>query len=291
MSGTKAKSILKNMRVTEVSLVDEGDNPGADVVVIKRRGSDAVAAFEAFAETVAKLNDLASGEEGEVGAAVAADILKGMNMNIEELNAKLGQIEETVEAVTKAKDDAEAEVAKLKAEVEAKDAEIEKLKVSKGDADAEDDVLKSLPESIRKRLEDAEASAARATEAITKANEQREIDSCIEKARTFGFAEPTALGEAMFRVTKGRSTEADATLIEEAFAKANAALKGSKLFEPIGKSLGGDANDPETKLRQAALDIQKAKPALSYEAAYAEAMNANPTLYDEIAKTRRASAN
>jgi chromosome segregation ATPase len=287
----KPKSVLKNMKVTEVSLVDEGDNPGADVVVIKRRLGDPVEAFEAFAESVAKLNVLASGGEGAEGVAVATDILKGMNMNIEELNEKLGQIEATVETVTKAKDEAEARVSELEATNAAQAAEIEKLKADAGKAAEEDDVIKSLPEPIRKRLEEAEAKAARAEEAINKANEQREIEASVEKAKALGLGDPQKIGEAMHRVAKGRPTAEDAATIEEAFAKAQAILKNSKLFDSIGRGNGGDADDPEQKLRQAALDIQKAKPALSYEAAYAEAMDANPALYDEVAKARRAVAN
>ena len=287
---SKARSILKGVRVTEVSLVDEGDNPGADVVVIKRRLTDPEVAFEAFAEAVAKLNVLAAGEEGAEGVAAAAKILKGLNMNIEELNEKLSQIEETVETVTKAKAEAEAENAKLKAALEEAEAEIKKLKADGAEQD-EDEVLKSLPEPIRKRLLDAEAAAARAEEAIAKANEQREIEAAVAKAKGYGLGDPIKLGEALHRITKGRSTAEDATVIEEAFAKAQAVMKNSKLFDTIGSAHGGDANDPEQKLRTVALEIQKAKPALSYEAAYTEALEANPGLYDEVVKARRATAN
>lgn len=289
------KAILKNMRVTEVSLVDEGDNPGADVVVIKRRIADTAAAFDDFAVSVAKLNDLASGEEGEEGAALAAQVLKGMNMNIEELNDKLGQIETALETVEKEKDDAVAKVADLEAALAAKDDEIAKLKdaTSAADDDGDDDVLKALPkelrESIEKRLSDAEAKAERAEAAIEKANDQRALDAAIEKAKGFGFAEPDKLGAAMHRVEKGKPEDGDMAVIEEALTKAAAVAKAdSKLFTSIGKANGLDADDPEAKLRTAALDIQKAKPTLSYEAAYAEAMEANPALYDEISKSRRA---
>lgn len=287
----KIKSVLKNMRVMEVSLVDEGDNPGADVVVVKRREADCKTAFNEFAETVAKLNTLADGEDGEEGAALAAEVLKGMNMNIEELNEKLGQIETALDTVQKEKDDAVAKVADLEAALSAKDDEIAKLKDAAPAADEgkDDDVLKGLPEDIRKRLEDAEAKAARAEAAIEKANEQRELDAAIEKAKGYGFAEPEKLGGAMHRVAKGKPDEGDMAVIEEALTKAKAVVDAdSKLFTSIGKAQGQNADDPEVKLRTAALDIQKAKPELSYEAAYAEAMDANPALYDEVAKARRA---
>lgn len=287
----KLKSILKDMRVTEVSLVDEGDNPGADVVVVKRRDADPKAAFEAFAEGVAKLNDLALGGEGAEGAARAADILKGMNMDIEELNAKLGQIEASLEEVGKAKAEVDAKLADAEAALADRDAEIAKLKAEVKTGNEEDEVLKGLPESIRKRLENAEAAAARAEEAIAKANDQRELEMAVTKAKGLGFADPDKLGGALHRIAKGTSTADDAAVVEEALQKANAALSNSKLFEPIGKGNGGNADQPEGKLRQAALDIQKAKPNLSYEAAYAEAMEANPSLYDEVVKARRAVAN
>lgn len=304
-TNTRRKAVLKNMRVNEISLVDEGDNPHAEVLILKRRdivGVDTNILKQRFEEASAaagELMELAAGAEGDEGVQRAATILEGMNMDIDGLNEKLGEIEANLEAVTKRAEDAETKVSELTAQVETVTKErddalaaVEKAK-EPVEGEGEDDVLKSLPEPVRKRLEAAEADAKEAREQVEKARDERELSERVAKARELGLVNADEMGGLLHRIAKGKATAEDADKIVDMLTIAkNVDKAGEKLFEAIGKATGGDAasNDAQAKLDEAIANIQKAKPSLTREQAYAEALDANPGLYDEVRKIRPVEA-
>lgn len=292
-----AKNILKNMKVREISIVDDGDNPHADVLIFKRRDAEGepTAVLKAKFETVSVLAgtvmELAAGIAGEEGVEKARTILGGMNMDLEQLNERLGEIETNLETVTKARDD-------LQSQLDAANARLSEVEKERDDAVAkakpsadEDEILKSLPEPVRKRLEDAERVAREATEAVEKAASEREQGEYVSKARALKVVDADGVGGLMYRIAKGKTSAEDAAKFEAILKQAGTINdKGEKLFEAIGKSQGGDAEDGEaqSELDEAITNIQKAKPSLTREQAYAEALDANPGLYDRINKRRAA---
>lgn len=296
---TKRTHRISKLRIGEISMVDEGDNPGAGVIIMKRRSDLQNDLLEAN-EAAAHLYELAAGAAGEEGIAKAAHILGEMDMDIEALNARLEKIDADLADVTKRAEDAEAKVATLEADVASRDEQIAKLKAGdtgtdgKGGTDGEDDVLKSLPEPIRKRLLDAEKAAADATAAIEKSRDDAELATNIAKAKELGLADAEGMGGLLHRVAKGKTTAEDAAKVVEVLTIAkNVGEAETKLFKAIGDATGGkggEDTDAQAQLDAAIDSIQKAKPALTREAAYAEAIEANPALYDEVRKVRPATA-
>jgi flagellar hook-basal body complex protein FliE len=287
MSGPgKPKRILKNFRMTELSLVDEGDNPGAEVVVVKRREAspdtvaDAVAKFRADFE--AGLEDLNT---------------EGGNMDLEALNARLGEIEENLAEVTKRAETAEAKVTELEAERDTLKGQLDTVTKERDAASqTEEDILKGVPEVVRKRIESAESAAALATAAVEKMANEREEGEAVAKARELGVGKAEDLGPLLVRVRKGKTTEADeATLVEVLKGAGALAAGGAKhLFRSAGSNGGTDAvdgDDPEAVLKQKAEDIRKDRQAkgesITFEQAYGIALDQNPDLYDAYVAKRR----
>ena len=96
---------------------------------------------------------LASAISGTTTASAAKEI----TMDLEALSKALGEAEAKLVALEKRADEAEAQLAEKDEVIKQKDAELASVKKSAGND--EEEILKSLPESIRKRLEESEAAA------------------------------------------------------------------------------------------------------------------------------------
>jgi cell division protein FtsB len=217
--------------------------------------------------------------------ATAAAFLQETIMNLEELTKSLEAAEAKLTELEKRATDAEAEVKKLKDDNAAKDAEIAKLKTP---APTEEDLVKALPESVRKMVQDSQKQAADALAEVEKMKTQAETTEAIAKARTYGIGDAAVLGPIMLRIAKGKSTAEDATAIEAVLKAAAAQAKVSPLFKSQGN--GGDENggDPEALLKAKAEEIRKANPKLSFAQAYTQATEENPDLYRDYVAKRRA---
>lgn len=288
---TKATQRIKKLRIGEISLVPEGDNPAADVLILKHRdrvGTDLNIAKQTL------------GEVRERAVAIAKALSEGGTpMDIETLTEKLNGIEKSLEAVqtenttlksqvetiTKERDDALAAVEVEKAKAAAKIPPKAQADGGADDPDGDDEVMKSLPQALRDRIEKDRKQVEELTASIEKERDERAEGEMIEKVKATGLTDPEKFGKLVHRVAKGKSEAADADTILELLTKASAVAKGGeKLFTRIGKAAGNDteAGDAQAKLDHAAVEIQKGKPALTREQAFAEACEANPSLYDEI---------
>jgi phage-related tail protein len=288
---------ITKLKLTEVSMVDEGDNPGATVEILKRREASTEGLAKSLAEVMdaaGELAELAAGSGGSEGVEKAAQVLGEMDMDINELNERLGQIETDLTAVTKRAEDAEGKVTELTGQLETvtkeRDEAVDKAKAKEPEA-KDEDVLKDLPEPIRKRLEVAEQTAKDASEAVEKARDESELKEQIAKVRELGVKDADGMGAVLHRIAKGKSKPEDATKVVELLTIAKTVGdKGNALFEAIGKANGkedgNEGDEAQTKLDAAIENIIKAKPSLSREAAYAEAIDANPDLYEALAKRK-----
>jgi uncharacterized protein YukE len=273
---------LTDMIIEEISLVDDGANQHADVVIVKAKSAP----------------EGQTGSEGSSGDSetASADQYKEFQMDMENLAKALDDAEAKLESLEKRTTDAEAALADATEVIKAKDAKIVELEAAKakksddGNADDEDDdkkVMKSLPESIRKRLEDFEKRAAEAEVTLAKMREEKETFEAIAKARTLNFGKAEEIGPLLMRVAKGTSTVADAETLERLFKAAGEQGKVSHLFRAVGSETAVDG-DPEVLLKAKAGEIQKANNGMTFEQAYAKAMDENPSLYSAFIAKRRA---
>jgi hypothetical protein len=301
---------LTNMQIDEVSIVDDPANEEARVVIVKTRGGGAdmaeiakslQGALEALSPQIVEkaLADLGAVNPDAVEAATA--IMKEAVMDLDAMTKALEAAEASVEELKKAKAKLEADNADLDkkakdAEAKAKEAEDKMTKaledVAKAKAAPEDEdaaFLKSLPEGARERILKDRAALADATAAIEKANSEKEEAAYIEKAKDLG-GDAKVLGPVLMRIAKGKTTEADATAIETMLKSMAAIAAKSPLFKSIGTGAGDpNAGDPEAMLKSKAEAIQKANEGMTYAVAYTKALEENPELYAEYAKTRTAT--
>jgi colicin import membrane protein len=282
---------ISDMDINEISLVDEPANDDAKVVIVKSKSKEhtmkpteaqvAGAILAAMTDLSAEIVKRASEQfsDNPEAATMAESIIKETVMDIEKMAKALENAEAEISTLTKRAETAEAAL-------KAKDDEIAKMKDGgKSQAEKDEEILKSLPESIRKRLESADAEVAKAkaaeAEAIEKAAKlaaEREETEAIEKARGLKVADPEKVGKLLVRVAKGKTTADDVKEIEE-ILKRDAALTSSPMFRVIGKSKAVEG-DPEAILKSKAEEIQKAKPSLTYAQAYDQALKENPEVYE-----------
>ena len=294
---------LTDMVIDEISLVDDPANEQARVAIVKARGgaapeSDVTGAlarikkaFEDIAPALAQT--LAEGLSANEAAATAATALKEYGMDIESLSKALEDAEAKLTALSKRADQAEAGILDAEKVIKAKDEEITKLQAAAPAVDApasDEEVLKGLPESIRKRLEASEAAALAAETAVTKMRDETERNEAIVKAKSLKVGDPEVVGPLLLRVAKGKTTAEDAATLERVFkAVGEQSAAGDRLFRAVGAdgSNAADAGDPEQVLKAKADEIRKAKPTLTGAQAYAAALEQNPDVYDAYINKRR----
>ena len=276
---------LTDMIIDEISIVDDPANEQARVVITKMK-----AAPEGQTGS--------EGLSGEIDTA-SADQIKEFQMDMENLAKALEDAEAKLETLEKRTSDAESALADATEVIKAKEAEIAELqkgyaaKANKSDDNDEDDqdeekkVMKSLPDSIKKRLESFEKRAAEAEATLAKMRDEKDTADAIAKAKSLNFGKAEEVGPLLMRVNKGLTTAADAELLERLFKAAGEQGKVTHLFKSVGSDVAVDG-DPEVLIKAKAGEIQKANNGMTFEQAYAKAMEENPSLYNAYIAKRRA---
>lgn len=272
----KATDALRSAIMGTIEDVEQDDRPA---VVGKN--------IDAFVEYIKGLapSILAKARAGD-GDDPAADAaqLQEMMMNIEQLSKALEDAEANLATLEKRAADAEKRATEAEAIAKAKAGELAELKKSAGGET--EDVLKSLPEAIRKRFEEAEAKTKAAEDAIAKMKDESEVKEAIAKAKDLGIGKAEDVGPLLVRVTKGKTTADDAKTLEQLLKSAGEVASKSNLFRSMGSTVA-EGVDPDALLKGKAEDIRKAKPELSFEQAYTKAVEANPDLYSAYIAKRR----
>lgn len=290
---------LTDMDIDEISLVDDGANPGAKVEIWKAKGGKPAATHaEPDADDQGGKPD--DDEDDADGFGFKGDAKKNcgvkkqqeIEMTLEELAKSLEAAEAKLDELEKANGDAVARAAELEGVVKAKDAEIAGLKsdIAKAKpADTEDEILKALPEAARELVLKAKKAEAEATAALAKAKDAQDTADAIAKAKALNFGKPEDVGPLLMRVAKGMTTTADAEKLEQLLKSAGEVASKSPLFKSIGSGQAVEG-DPEELLKAKADEVKKANPNLTAAAAYAQALDQHPELYAASIAKRRAAA-
>lgn len=283
---------LTDMDIEEVSLVDDGANPGAKVEIWKAKGGkpkgqhDEPDADDKGGDPDADEDDDGFGFKGD---AKRVKKQQEIEMTLEELAKSLEAAEAKLDELEKANGDAVARAAELEGVVKAKDTEIAGLKsdIAKAKpADTEDEILKALPEAARELVLKAKKAEAEATAALAKAKDAQDTADAIAKAKALNFGKPEDVGPLLMRVAKGMTTTADAEKLEQLLKSAGEVASKSPLFKAIGSGQATEG-DPEDLLKSKAAEIKKARPELTEAQAYDAALAANPDLYSAYVSKRR----
>lgn len=268
---------LSDMTIEEISLVDDGANEDARVVIVKAKSGQSGHAVPG--------GDDPSNPDA---AAMAAASIKEFEMDIETLSKALEDAEAKLAALEKRASDAEASLKDAEEVIKAKEAEIDEISKAKNPP-SDEEVLKALPEAIRKRLEDAEAAAKAAEEEVAKAKAAQETAEYIAKAKSLGAGDAEKVGGLLLRVAKGLTTADDAATLESMLKAAGEQGKTAALFKALGSDTAVDG-EPEAMLKAKADEIEKAAEGkLTKEQAYAKAVEQNPAIYSAYVAKRRSA--
>jgi predicted nucleic acid-binding Zn-ribbon protein len=304
---------LSDMTIDEISLVDEGANGEARVVIFKAKADFKTCADCETPDKCARkrscmgatntdedtnvLSKLLSrfGQTDPGGtprnpdaAASAAAQLKEQDMDIEALSKALEDAEGKLVALEKRTTEAESALEDAQAVIKAKDDEITDLKQATKAQESDEDVMKSLPEVVRKRIEESEAKAKAAEEAVAKMQAATETQEAIAKAKTLGFGNAEEVGPMLLRVRKGLTTAADADALETMLKAQSEQGKVAHLFKAMGTTQAVDG-DPELIIKAKADEIRAVNKGMTAEQAYAKAVEENPALYNAYVAKRRAA--
>lgn len=307
------KNRLKDITVKEVSFVPMGDNPGAEIVIFKARptkreqGEDFPAEAYAYAPEPSRpstwklrLWDNLEDKEtaAQVGRAVAAlgvgfrgEKVQIPSEDLQKVKAKVltawrrthegeppsvltkkelggGMTPEELQA---ALDEANAENEKLKMELEALKEQLQ----GEEEEPEEGEMIKSLPEPLRKEYEQALAKAKEADEKLEKAADEALGKEWLGKAKDADLTDEVA---AMFKSLAKTEPDAANTLYEE-MSRLSKALNEAEIFKENGG--GGGHGDAKSRIDAMAKE-RAASKGITYEKAYAEIYKENADLRKEL---------
>jgi dTMP kinase len=252
-------SRLRDLRVDFNSFVDSPANKQAEIVFFKRDDSQD-----------ANKNDTADHGQEDL---TMDEAMKALLASLPEKSR--GAVEKALRAADESVAAEKAALEKRAVELEAKVAELAK----KDEKPA--DVLKGLPEEVRKRLEDAEKRAADA-EKIAKeeraARELSEITKRVEAEMPHVSGTP-AEKAALLQRMKGALSAEDFAKIGEILRAASKSIEAGALFAEIGGS--APAGSATAKLEAIAEDMRKSDPKLSKAVAMSKAAKQHPELRRE----------
>lgn len=297
---------LTDLVIDEVSLVDDGMNPGASVEIFKARSGKPKA--DPHAEPDAdEMGGESDADEDDPESATSPKGKKKPGAMPDQFNKRLeGQMTTDLEAMAQALEAADARMSAVEAEsnvvkarnaeletvLKARDARISELETAAAGAGESADAvfLKGLPESAREAIMKSRKRAEDAEIALSKMRDAQDQAEAIAKAKTYGVGKADEIGPILVRVAKGMTTVADAEKLAEVLKAAGRAVSTSQGFSRAGAAVAIEG-DPETIMKGKIAEYQAKNPGASVEAATDAVLSANPALYDaQVAKSRRGGA-
>lgn len=212
------------------------------------------------------------------------DKIKAASGHPDELEATMP--EENIEVEVEATDEltkANERIAELEAALAAQTETIEEIEI----VDADEDLLKSVPEAVRKMIEDqksvvaeALAKASATEEELRKERTARADEIAIAKAASWTSLSVDAneVGPALRRLA---DFDADlAKSIESVLDGANAQAESAGIFAEIGKAGRPDNGDAYESLASLAKSAVEAGISPTFEQAFVKVAEQNPDLYN-----------
>jgi multidrug efflux pump subunit AcrB len=258
-NGAVVKALV-DLTVDEISIVDQGASGNEDahpkIVIAKRHEPkpDGKGLGARFMSQVKKLF-------GKVDP-----------MNLDEILAKLTEEERAVIL-------ASIEAAKKQAQP------VDAPKPPPAPAPVEDEekVMKSLPESVRKRLEEAQAAkeeVAKIRKELDERTEREEVTKFKAKAAKLPFLAGKSTEEIAktLRAAAKSLPAAEYETIEKMLENANEAVKGSPLFRDAGARGVESEMTAQGKIEAIAKTLRESDPKLTQEQAVSKALSENKDL-------------
>ena len=258
---------LTNLKITKVSLVDEGACSAAHITLFKQKKGGSEMTFEEMMESLS-----------EEQQAIIKAKFDAQNEELEKAKEECSEKEQELEEAKKAFSEKEEELEKVKQEkkdLETKASETEEEEEDDDDlaveADSEDgvtkakkelteeEILKNVDPAVREMIQKAKSEAEVHKQAVLKMKEEKEIAEVTEIAKSLsGVGTEETQMVSMLRKAKSLDVELYAEVLK-ALQVANNIIADSELLKEKGQSFAGNDVDAWSKVDAKADEIAKTR--------------------------------
>ncbi|HIS17773.1 MAG TPA: hypothetical protein IAC02_04095 [Candidatus Coprovivens excrementavium] len=257
---------LTNLKITKVSLVDEGACSAAHITLFKQKKGGSEMTFEEMMESLS-----------EEQQAIIKAKFDAQNEELEKAKEECSEKEQELEEAKKAFSEKEEELEKVKQEkkdLETKASETEEEEAEDDlavEADSEDgvtkakkelteeEILKNVDPAVREMIQKAKSEAEVHKQAVLKMKEEKEIAEVTEIAKSLsGVGTEETQMVSMLRKAKSLDVELYAEVLK-ALQVANNIIADSELLKEKGQSFAGNDVDAWSKVDAKADEIAKTR--------------------------------
>lgn len=259
---------LTNLKITKVSLVDEGACSAAHITLFKQKKGGSEMTFEEMMESLS-----------EEQQAIIKAKFDAQNEELEKAKEECSEKEQELEEAKKAFSEKEEELEKVKQEkkdLETKASETEEEEEDDEDTLAievnsedgvtkakkeltEEEILKNVDSAVREMIQKAKSEAEVHKQAVLKMKEEKEIAEVTEIAKSLsGVGTEETQMVSMLRKAKSLDVELYAEVLK-ALQVANNIIADSELLKEKGQSFAGNDVDAWSKVDAKADEIAKTR--------------------------------
>lgn len=256
---------LTNLKITKVSLVDEGACSAAHITLFKQKKGGSEMTFEEMMESLS-----------EEQQAIIKAKFDAQNEELEKAKEECSEKEQELEEAKKAFSEKEEELEKVKQEkkdleTKASETEEEEEEDLAIEADSEDgvtkakkelteeEILKNVDPAVREMIQKAKSEAEVHKQAVLKMKEEKEIAEVTEIAKSLsGVGTEETQMVSMLRKAKSLDVELYAEVLK-ALQVANNIIADSELLKEKGQSFAGNDVDAWSKVDAKADEIAKTR--------------------------------
>ena len=260
---------LTNLKITKVSLVDEGACSAAHITLFKQKKGGSEMTFEEMMESLSEEQQAiikakfdAQNEELEKAKEECSE----KEQELEEAKKAFSEKEEELEKVKQEKKDLETKASETEEEEEEDDEDTLAIEVNSEDGVTkakkeltEEEILKNVDSAVREMIQKAKSEAEIHKQAVLKMKEEKEIAEVTEIAKSLsGVGTEETKMVSMLRKAKSLDVELYAEVLK-ALQVANNIIADSELLKEKGQSFAGNDVDAWSKVDAKADEIAKTR--------------------------------
>ena len=262
---------LTNLKITKVSLVDEGACSAAHITLFKQKKGGSEMTFEEMMESLSEEQQAiikakfdAQNEELEKAKEECSE----KEQELEEAKKAFSEKEEELEKVKQEKKDLETKASETEEEEEEEEEAEDDLAVEADSEDGvtkakkeltEEEILKNVDPAVREMIQKAKSEAEVHKQAVLKMKEEKEIAEVTEIAKSLsGVGTEETQMVSMLRKAKSLDVELYAEVLK-ALQVANNIIADSELLKEKGQSFAGNDVDAWSKVDAKADEIAKTR--------------------------------
>lgn len=258
---------LTNLKITKVSLVDEGACSAAHITLFKQKKGGSEMTFEEMMESLSEEQQAiikakfdAQNEELEKAKEECSE----KEQELEEAKKAFSEKEEELEKVKQEKKDLETKASETEEEEDDEDTLAIEVNSEDGVTKAkkeltEEEILKNVDPAVREMIQKAKSEAEVHKQAVLKMKEEKEIAEVTEIAKSLsGVGTEETQMVSMLRKAKSLDVELYAEVLK-ALQVANNIIADSELLKEKGQSFAGNDVDAWSKVDAKADEIAKTR--------------------------------